>query len=173
MTEPRRRGRPPSSAIVAKPGFQPLEPEKPVTEAPKAAVPPSARRKRGSTGGFGAKLHAPSREGYVRRFCNDVGNNLAEKMELGYTMVEEPGVQSFDPGSAINRLAGTKDGGDPLKTYLMETPVALYEQGRREMEEENAVVDQAIREGRDSAGGLTASELHPHLRSESSITIER
>ena len=82
-------------------------------ESLSAPVVPSKRRPRTSVGGFGTKLSAPSREGYVRRFVNDTGNRLAEMQELGYSIVEQEGVQSFDPGSAITRLAGTKDGGAP------------------------------------------------------------
>lgn len=172
MTAPRRRGRQPTTARVAK-----IAPEPPaaveVVAAPREAVPLSKRRARASVGGFGTKLSAPPREGHKRRFVNDSGNRIAEMEALGYTLVEEPGVQSFDPGSRINRLAGTKDGGAPLKTYLMETPVALWEQGRREMEEENAVVDRAIVTGKDSANGLTDGETYVPEGQKSSIQIER
>lgn len=173
MTVPKRRGRAPSSNIAKPIRATRTIPETPTADpTPKAAVPPSKRRARSSLGGFGAKLTAPAREGHKRRFVNDSGNRIAEMEALGYTLVEEPGVQSFDPGSRINRLAGTKDGGAPLKTYLMETPVELYEQGRREMEEENAVVDRAIVTGKDSAGGLSDRETY-QPRDQSSIQIER
>lgn len=173
MTDaPKRRGRPPSKN-VAKVNIDPSPRVESAAPAPRAAVAPSKRRPRASVGGFGTKLSAPSREGYQRRFVNDTGNRIAEMEALGYTLVEEPGVQSFDPGSRINRLAGTKDGGAPLKTYLMETPIELYQQGRSEMEEENAVVDRAIVTGKDSAGGLTDRETYTPQGHASSIQIER
>lgn len=167
--QPRRRGRPAKVAQETAPTAPAVSA---ATEA-KAPVPQSKRRPRGSVGGFGKKLHAPTREGYVRRFVNDSGNNIAEKMELGYTFVEEPGVQTFDPGSRINRLAGTKDGGAPLKTFLMETPLELYEQGVREKEEENRRVDQDIEAGRDTAGGLKDGEIYQPRGHRNSITVER
>lgn len=172
MTDaPKRRGRPPSSNIAIAPtGSTPPDAAAP---APRAAVAPSKRRPRAAVGGFGAKLNAPTRPGFQRRFVNDTGNRIADMEALGYTLVDEPGVQSFDPGSHITRLAGSKDGGAPLKTYLMETPLELYQQGRDEMEEENAVVDRAIVTGKDSAGGLTDRETYRPQGHESSIQIER
>ena len=142
-------------------------------EAHAEAVQPSRRRKRGSVGGFGAKLAAPTREGYVRRFVNDDRNRIAQMQDLGYTVVQEDGVQSFDAGSAITRLAGTKEGGEPLRTILMETPVELYEQGRSEMETENAVTDKAILSGRDEHGGLTDRETYRPDGHKNSIQVER
>ena len=167
--QPRRRGRPAKVAQETAPAQTATSPVAETT----APVPQSKRRPRGSVGGFGKKLTAPPREGYVRRFVNDTGNRIAEMQELGYTLVEEPGVQTFDPGSRINRLAGTKDGGAPLKTYLMETPLELYEQGVREKEEENRRVDQDIEAGRDTAGGLKDGETYQPRGHRNSITVER
>lgn len=159
----RRRGRPPMS----------INETQPEAEAPEAsAVEPSRRRKRHGLGGFAAKLHAPTREGFVRRFVNDDGNNVAMREELGYTIVEQPGVQTFDAGSAITRLAGTKDGGAPLKAILMETPIELYQQGRDEMEQVNAVTDQAILEGRDRENGLSAAETYRPAGHTNSIEVK-
>jgi hypothetical protein len=165
----RRRGRPPVNAApaVTTPAMEPASP------ALKEAVAPSKRRARTSVGGFGTKLSAPTREGYNRRFVNDTGNRIAEMQQLGYTIVEQDGVQSFDPGSVITRLAGTKDGGAPLKTILMETPAELYQQGRDEMEQENAITDQAIKDGHDREGGLTEREMYRPAGHRNSIEIER
>lgn len=143
-----------------------------VPESPDA-VTPSRRRKRGSVGGFGAKLSAPTREGYVRRFVNDDRNRIAQLQDLGYIVVKEDGVQSFDAGSVISRLAGTKEGGEPLRTILMETPIELYQQGRAEKEEENAVTDKAILSGRDEHGGLSDRETYRPEGHRNSIQIER
>ena len=137
MTEhvPARRGRPPKAEAVA-PAVEPI--------APATGEKPPARRRRSSVGGHAMKLSAPPRPGFVRRFVNDSGNRLAELEELGYTLVDEPGIQTHDPSSRINRLAGTQASGAPLKTYLMETPEELYAQGVAEKEAENA-----SREARD------------------------
>lgn len=148
MTEhiPPRRGRPP---------LNPTE-QAPAATAETEGVP--KRRRRASVGGHAFKLSAPTRPGFVRRFFNDGNNRIAEAQELGYSFVEEPGIQTDDPSSRINRLAGTQANGAPLKTYLMETPEELYAQGVAEKEAQAAKVDEAIREGRDSTG---SGELTP------------
>ena len=138
--EVRRRGRPP----IAKP-------EAPITATEPTAAP-TKRRRRASVGGHALKLDAPARPGFVRRFFNDVGNRLAEADALGYDFVEDAGIQTHDPSSRINRLAGTQASGAPLKTYLMETPAELYAEGVAEKEARNAAVDEAIRAGQDSTG---------------------
>lgn len=145
MTEhvPARRGRPPTNEAA------PVENSAPVEEA---AQKPPVRRRRSSVGGHAFKLSAPERPGFVRRFFNDTNNRLAEAQDLGYTFVEERGIQTADPSSRVNRLAGTQANGAPIKTYLMETPDELYAQGVAEKEARCAEVDQAIREGRDSTG---------------------
>lgn len=156
--EVRRRGRPPLTQNVAP------EPDAPTAE-PTAA--PSARRRRASVGGHAMKLNAPTRPGYTRRFFNDSGNRLAEAHELGYTFVEDAGIQTHDPSSRINRLAGTQASGAPLKTYLMETPDELYAEGVAEKEAAAALTDKAIREGRDSTGSGDLTQGH------GSIQVER
>lgn len=160
MHEPTRRGRPPRAQ------------ESEVTESTEPTV--TRRRRRAPVEGGGLKLHAPERKGYVRRFVNDTGNRIAEMQELGYTFVDEPSADTHGPGSRINRLAGTQDGGAPLKTYLMETPIELFEQGEREKEEERSEVDLAINQGRDPSGEV--DPRHSYLPGEtrhSSISVER
>lgn len=175
MAKPVRRGRPPArtsrtattNAVDAPPA------EVVAPKEAKEAVAPSKRRARGSVGGYGARLQAPAKEGFVRRFVNDDRNRVAQLTDLGYTIVDEPGIQSLDAGSVISRLAGTKEGGSPLRTILMETPVELYQQGRVEMEAENAVTDTAILNGRDEHGGLTDRETYRPQGHKNSIEIER
>lgn len=153
--QPKRRGRPPANA-EAQPEAKPV------------------RRKRSAVVGGGLKLHAPEREGFRRRFVNDKGNRLSELQELGYTFVEGHGIDTHGPGSRINRLAGTKDGGEPLKTYLMETPVELWEQGMREKEEDRSQFDQTINRGLDPTGetGNGQFNYRPEQARHSSITVE-
>lgn len=174
MAKPVRRGRPPARPTArqaAQPAATPAT--EAVAAAPKEAVPPSKRRARGSVGGFGAKLAAPAKPGFVRRFVNDDRNRIAQLTDLGYTIVDEPGIQTADAGSVVSRLAGTKEGGNPLHAILMETPVELYQQGRSEMEAENAVTDAAILSGRDEHGGLTDRETYRPQGHTNSIEVER
>lgn len=154
IPEVRRRGAPPVS-------------EADLVETAEATPAPTKRRRRSSVGGHALKLDAPARPGFVRRFFNDVGNRLAEAGELGYDFVEDAGIQTHDPSSRINRLAGTQASGAPLKTYLMETPDELYAEGVAEKEARNAEVDKAIREGHDSTGSGDLTRGH------GSIQVER
>ena len=139
----------------------------------KRPVPKRERRKRAS--GLGLKLAAPTREGYRRRFFNDDGNRLAEAQELGYSFVEEQGIDTHGPGSRVNRLAGTKDDGAPLKTYLMETPDELWQQGVDEKEEERSKVDETLNRGGDPSGetGTGKNFYIPEEVRHSSIKVER
>lgn len=175
MAKPVRRGRAPArpARTVATNAVDAPAPATAAPAEPKPAVSAAVRRPRGSVGGFGAKLAAPTKEGFVRRFVNDDRNRVAQLTDLGYTMVDEPGIQSLDAGSVVSRLAGTKEGGAPLRTVLMETPVELYQQGRAEMERENAVTDAAILSGRDEHGGLTDRETYRPEGHSNSIEVER
>ena len=155
---PKRRGRPP----------------KVQTEA-KVQTEVAVRRPRGAVSGAGKlKLYAPEREGYRRRFVNDIGNRLAEMKALGYSFVEAEGIATHGPGTRINRLAGTQEGGSPLKAYLMETPDELWQQGVDEKEEERAGFDQAINQGRDPSEEVDpARSYRPGETLHSKITVER
>lgn len=115
------------------------------------------------------KLSAPARPGFVRRFFNDDGNRLAEADELGYDHVTDTGLKSSSPGSRVSRLAGTKANGEPLHTFLMETPEELYAQGLAEKEAACAQVDDAIKAGRDSTGQMHSAETYGR----GSIEVER
>jgi len=113
------------------------------------------RRRRGSVGGHALKLGGvPERKGFVRRWVNDDANRLAEVEELAYTFVEDPRVQSSDTGSRISRLVGTKATGEPLRAYLMETPIEEFQSGVDEREENHRQIEAAIIAGRDSTGKL-------------------
>ena len=132
------------------------------------------RRKRAAVGGASLKLAAPEIPGYRLRWANDQKNRLAELHELGYRFVDAGGIATHGPGSRINRLAGTQDGGAPLKTYLMKTPEALWQQGVDEKEEARAGFDQAISEGRDPSGETDPGHSYvPGEARHSRITVER
>lgn len=138
-------------------------------------VPKRKRRRRGLLEHGGSlKLSAPTRPGYVRRFANDKGNRLAELQEIGYTFVEEQGIATHGPGSRVNRLAGTHEGGAPLKTYLMEIPEEWYLEDQEDKDEALKAFDQAINEGRDPSGETDARHSYaPGEVRHSSISVER
>lgn len=173
MAKPVRRGRAPRTVKAEAAPRAAAQQETPVIDTPKP-IPVAVRKPRSSVAGGNLKLHAPEREGYVRRWVNDKGNRIAELNELGYSLVEDTGIATHGPGSRINRLAGTHDGGAPLKTFLMETPKHLWEQGMREKEAEREEVDLAINQGRDPSGEVDpAHSYRPGETRHSSITVDR
>lgn len=160
--QPRRRGRPPreDSDDLA---------ENIAVEAPETSPSARVRRRRPNTGEHKMKLNAPSREGEHRHWFNDKDGRIAEVRELGYEFVSDTGVKTDQPGSRIARRVGTQENGEPLYSYLMETPDKLYQQGVDEREREHAKVDAAIEAGRDFTGRLTSQESY----GQGSIKIER
>lgn len=158
MTVSRRRGRPAKVATTAS-ATQVLA-AAPTTEAAGASKP--NRRRRASVGDLAMKLSAPTRPGFVRRWMNDAKNRLAQAEELAYDFVTDTGIQSSDTGSRISRLVGTGENGEPLRAYLMETPVEEYQRGIDEREENHRQIEQAIIAGRDSTGTLTGLNEDPN-----------
>ena len=147
--EPARRGRPPA---------KPVE-EVAITDETQGTTQPM-RRRRASVGGHAVKLSAPTRDGYTRRWANDMNNRLADLEELGYTPVSDSAIKSTGPGSVVQRLVGTKANGEPLTAFLVECPDELYAQGVAEKEAYNASIDAAITSGRDSTGQMSPSETY-------------
>jgi len=138
-TNPVRRGRPPVK-------------DKAASEAENLATPRVGRRRRASVGGHALKLSAPPREGFVRRWVNDKDNRLAEAQELAYDFVEDPSIKSNGEGSKVSRLVGTKANGEPLRAYLMETPVEEFRAGTKEKEAHLKELDEAMHAIVDEAG---------------------
>jgi hypothetical protein len=142
MTEdPKRRGRPPLH-------------DNPPVQVPTGETVSPGRRRRASVGGHALKLTAPEKPGFVRRWMNDSGNRIAQAEDLAYEFVSDPSIKSTDEGSRVSRVVGTQANGEPLRAYLMETPVEEYRAGLEEKERHNSQIDEAIRSGVDSTGQL-------------------
>jgi hypothetical protein len=170
MTVRRRRRATPTAPIALSDVIEPATTgPKPSGQTPSGSggeqSSPAKRRRRSKVGGFGLKLHAPSRDGQKRRWVNDDGNRIAELTELGYEFVSETGIQTADPGSRVTRLVGTKANGEPLHAYLMETPDELYAQGESEKEAVNRQIDEAITAGRDLEGRVENQYGHGSITS--------
>ena len=161
------------SEEITRRGRPPRQPE--TEQQAEAGVPKAKRRRRGALEHGGAlKLHAPKREGFVRRWVNDKGNRIAELEEIGYTLVEERGIDTDGPGSRVNRLAGTHEGGAPLKTYLMEIPEEYYREDQQDKDEALKEFDREISEGRDPSGEIDPRHSYrPGEVRHSAISIER
>jgi hypothetical protein len=152
---PRRRGRPPANPTIA------AAPVAAQAAAPAATeAKPTSRRRRASVGGAALKLGAPARPGFQRRWFNDDKNRIADAGELAYDHVSEGSAQASGTDSRVSRLVGTKASGEPLRAYLMETPIELYAEGVAEREAQNRLVDEAIVAGRDSTGQMPSNETY-------------
>lgn len=115
---------------------------------------PTKRRRRADVNGMNLKLAAPSRDGFQRRWFNDVPGRLAEADDLAYSHVTDSSIKSDGTDSRVRRLVGNQANGQPLYAYLMETPVSEFQAGIQEREEIHAAVDKAISEGRDATGRI-------------------
>lgn len=146
MTIPKRRGRPPASAVAA---------SDPIHDAAPADGAPAPRRRRASVGGLKLKLAHPQREGYMRRWFNGTPERLAEAEEMAYDHVCDPSIKSDSPDSRIRRQVGILANGQPQYQYLMETPLVEYRRGIEEKEEAHRAVDEAIREGRHATDRMS------------------
>lgn len=148
---PQRRGRPPVA-------------EKTASEAENLKPNIAGRRRRKSVGGHALKLQAPSRPGFVRRWVNDDGNRIANAEELAYDFVTDTSIQGTGEGSRVSRLVGTKANGEPLRAYLMETPVEEFRAGVDEKEAHLKEIDAAMHAIVDETGKrVPGSEQTGHV----------
>lgn len=121
------------------------------------SVKPARRRPRGDVNGMNMKLDAPERPGYVRRWVNDDRGQIAKAEFLAYDFVHDTGIKKDAEGTRIARRVGTKDGGEPLYAYLMETPVEEYRAGLEDKEKPLKAVDDAILSGQPAVGQVEKS----------------
>ena len=99
------------------------------------------------------KLAVPQRQGYVRRWVNDVEGRLSSAEQGGYQFVENQSLQIGAPDvDNVNRDLGARtsrvvDKSTGMKAYLMEIKQEYHEEDQgikmRELDE----VDQAIKNG--------------------------
>jgi|TARA_Y100000310_G_scaffold187950_1_gene187934 hypothetical protein len=105
---------------------------------------PAPRRKRVPVGQASARLAAPERLGYVRRFVNDSPGRIATLQNAGYEIVSDDMIPTEGTGSQIERTADRATG---MKTILMETKQEFYDEDKAAKAAAIARTDQAIREG--------------------------
>mgnify|MGYP005843642093 CR=1 FL=1 len=85
----------------------------------------------------GQRLVAPSRPGFHRRWVNDEGPGLQNRLQRGYEFVtdDDEAIPSSDEGSRKSQIVGTGKDGQPLRAYLMEIREDFYEEDQRAREE--------------------------------------
>lgn len=139
-------------AAGPEPHPQPPEPEPHPLSLTRGARPTdrdgTGRAARVPLGGHRAKLQAPSRPGYHRRWINDHGARIANAERGGYQFVEdEDEINETGRGAKRFVTVGTKEDGTPLKAYLMEIRQEFFDQDQQAKQSKNDEVDAAIKRG--------------------------
>jgi hypothetical protein len=132
-------------------------------------------------GGFeGQKLTAPNRPGYYRRWINDDGNRLDDKVNDGYDYVLKSSdgaekIHSTGRGEKISQLVGTKKEGGPMVAYLMEIPEELYLEDQEQKESKRRDTELQIKRaahGNNSLGGGDGNSVMYNPRPGSNNLLE-
>jgi hypothetical protein len=118
------------------------------------------------------KLTAPPREGYVRRFVNDVDGRIQMFEDAGYEAVRAP-TQVGDPMAGDSSQLGSvvrKPVGGGVDAVLMEIPKEWYDEDQlakehRLKEKEKALLSEAKGEGFDGKG-VTIQRSRPEVHIE-------
>lgn len=79
------------------------------------------QRERKPFGGSNQRLAYPARPGYRRYWFNDVPGRLRQAKEAGYDHVADP-----ETGGPVAIVVGRQQGGQELKSYLLEIPEEWY-----------------------------------------------
>ena len=144
---------------TARPQLDPNAPAKKTT-TDRAQVKARDRKDRVPLGVPRARLKAPERPGYKRRWINDDGKGrLQAALEGGYTHVTDPNLKVGEDGGGsatdtrVSRIVGRAEGGKPLRAFLMEIPSKQYQADQASKQSALDEVDRAIRKGRVVADG--------------------
>ena len=114
------------------------------------------RKERIPFGGARLKLSAPSKEGKVRRWVNDVGGRCQLAENGGYEFVTDDGLKIGDTNvgsgnqsldSHVSRIVGTQANGDPMVAFLMEIDEEIYQEDQDEKQRKLDLVDDQIKHG--------------------------
>lgn len=86
----------------------------------------------------GQNLVARQIKGHVSRWVTDEENNIDAKLNSGYTFVKSSDQSEYastnDLGSAISKVTGVREGGQPQRSYLMMIPEQFYQEDQQEKE---------------------------------------
>lgn len=105
---------------------------------------PESRRKRVPVGQASARLAAPQRSGYVRRFVNDSPGRVAQLQNAGYQIVSDDSIPTEGTGTQVERTADRATG---MKTILMETKREFYDEDKAAKAADIAATTSAILDG--------------------------
>jgi len=106
----------------------------------------------------------------VPRWINDDnhGQVLAQAQDGGYLFVTSDGSEFIgeeldtpDKDRRIKKFVGSERSGEPITAYLMAIPKKFYEEDLQSKEEQNLMVDAAVKGGNPS--GLKSHDVSPEL----------
>src|SRR5690606_15043062 len=109
---------------------------------------------------------------YYARWFNDQDGRLERAAEAGYEYVtpdEVAGVGdrevhsgNTDLNSMVSRVVGRTDNNHPIRAFLMKIRRDWYEEDQQEKQQQNDLVDEAIRAGR--AGGADIGNKYGEVK---------
>lgn len=93
---------------------------------------------------------------YHYHWVNDTPGRIEMALASGYDFVNRddvtllPGVtpRNSDAGSKISAIVGSQESNEPLRAYLMRTPLALYEENQSLLQGQVNATEDAIRKGK-------------------------
>lgn len=115
---------------------------------------PEGRAERIPLGSHRQKLTTDQRPGFVRRWINDRGGRILQAQQGGWHFVAKNGAkaQTSDAGEGISQIVGTKEGGEPLRAYLMEIREDWYKEDQAAKQKRTDEIESQIRRGKDEHG---------------------
>lgn len=103
---------------------------------------------------------------------NDQDGRPERALDAGYEFVKPEEVigvgdrevhsGNTDLNSKVSRVVGRAEGNQPIRAYLMKLPLDLYQEDQAKKQEQNDMVDQAIRAGR--AGGANVKNQYGDVK---------
>ncbi len=101
------------------------------------------RRERKPFGSSLQKLAYAPREGYYRRWFNDIPGRVQKAKDAGFEHVNDPLT-----GKPESRVVGVQEGGAALYAYLMETPQEWHDEDMADEQKKVDDMERSIKEGR-------------------------
>ncbi len=100
------------------------------------------RRERKPFGSQMQKLARPEREGYYRRWINDIPGRIQRALDAGFTHVND------ETGKPDKTVVGVQEGGQSLYAFFMETPQEWHDEDMAEEQRKVDEMERSIKEGR-------------------------
>ena len=116
---------------------------------PRERTSETGRKKRVPFGTPEARLSAPKRDGFYRRWFNDTPGRVQRALDAGYALVRDETFEEDEDGKkpAVSRVVGTNEDGSPMHAILMELPMELWDQDQKVKQAPLDEFDDALRRG--------------------------